>query len=222
MIVYSNSCSYGVISDGPVYSDFVSKHFGAQLINHGLAGSCNERIFRTSTRDILQIVKDNNPTDVLVLIGLTNTFRSEYWGTNPSKYNDGHFQSFTASTSAGIAKRFQQEFYKLYDQEAAVTNLLSHLVMFIGFLKTVKVKYLIWSNTPDLKPINFTINFIEPFYSNIKQDNNILSLFDFNFCNFVQSDGYQTMDKPFNQGGHPDTHAHQYFSEFLITNINNF
>ena len=219
MIIYSNSCSYGATSDGPVYSEFVAKHFDARLINHGLPGCCNERIFRTSTRDILKIVNNNNPNDVLVLIGLTNTFRGEHWGSTPAKHADGHFQSFTSSTQAGFAKNFQQEFYKLYDQEAAITNLLSHLVMFVSFLKNVNVKYLIWTNTPDLKSIDVTMDFVEPFYKHINKDKNILPLFDFNFCNYAQSAGHQTIDRPYDQGGHPDTNAHEYFSKFLISSL---
>jgi hypothetical protein len=224
MIVYSNSCSYGVLSNGPVYSDFVANYYNAQLINHGQAGCCNERIFRTSTRDILRIVNNNNTCskDLLVLIGLTNPFRGEFWGDNPGLHNDGHFESFTGAAWAGAAKKFQCEFYKIFNQEAATTNLLNQLSMFVGFLNNINIKYLIWTNTPDLKPIEFAADFVEPFYTNIQQNKNILSLFDFNFCNFVQMAGYSTIDKPFDQGGHPDTKSHQYFSEFLISKINNF
>ena len=220
MIIYSNSCSYGVDSDGPVYSEFISKNFNCELVNHGIGGGCNERIFRTSVRDILNILEHNSRNDILVLIGLTNTFRGEYWSLAPSLHQDGHFKSFTAVEISGVAKKYQQALYKIYDQEAAITNLLTQLVMFTGFLKDQQIKYLIWSNSQHLKPIDFTMDFIKPFYQHISKDSNILSLFDFNFCDFSKKNGYPTMDKPYDQGGHPNTHAHKHFAEFLMTKIN--
>ena len=216
MIVYSNSCSYGVYSDGPVYSDFIAKKLNAELINHGIGGSCNERIFRTSTRDILKILNEHDAKNILALIGLTNTFRGEFWGTALATHQDGHFQSFTATSAV---ENYTQEFYKMYDQEAAITNLLSQLVVFVGWLKHLNIRYLVWANSPHLKPINFAENFIEPFYKNISQDAGILSLFDFNFCDFSQQNDYQTFDRPYDQGGHPSTQAHKYFSDFLITKL---
>ena len=220
MIIYSNSCSYGVHSDGPVYSDLVAKNLHAELINHGLSGSCNERIFRTTVRDILNILGAHKSNDVLVLIGLTNTFRSEYWSTLPGKYQDGHFRSFTVSDQSGEAKNYQQEFYKMYDQEAAITNLLHQLVMLTGFLKSQKVKYLIWTNTPHLTPIDFDADFVQPFYKSITQDADVLTLFDFNFCEFARAHGHPTMDQPYEQGGHPNAQAHKDFADFLMTKIN--
>jgi hypothetical protein len=216
VLIYSNSCSYGVVSNGPVYSDFIANQFDAELINHGSAGSCNERIFRTSTRDILKILNKHGAKDILVLIGLTNTFRGEFWGTTPASHQDGHFQSFTATSAV---ENYTQEFYKMYDQEAAITNLLSQLVVFSGWLKHLNIRYLVWANSMHIKPINFTENFIEPFYKNVSQDTGILPLFDFNFCELAQQNGYQTIDQPYEQGGHPDTQAHKHFSDFLITKL---
>ena len=219
MLIYSNSCSYGVLSDGQVYSDIIARNLDAKLINHGLAGGCNERIFRTSTRDIVNAGNNYDSKEILVLIGLTNTFRGEYWATEPSTHQDGHFQSFTASDSTGVAKKYQQEYYRIYNQEAAITNLLHQLVMFVRFLKYQGVNYLIWSNTPHLKSIDWSMDFVNPFYKVVAQDPNILSLFDFNFCDFAQKKGYPTMDKSYDQGGHPNSQAHKDFADFLMTKI---
>ena len=166
MIIYSNSCSYGVITDGPVYSDILAKNFKSQLINHGLSRSCNERIFRTTTRDILTINENNKTDDILVLVGLTNTYRGEYWSATPATHLDGNFVSFTSSESGmtGLSKQYQKEFYKVYDHEAAITNLLNQLTVFTGFLKSLKIKYLIWSNTNHLDPIDFNCDFVKSFY----------------------------------------------------------
>lgn len=219
MLVYSNSCSYGVYTDGPVYSEVVAEKLQADLINHGLSGSCNERIFRTSVRDILNLLTNHNASDILVLVGLTNTFRSEYWAERPAKHQDGHFKSFTASDQSGPVAKYQQEFYRLYDQEAATTNLLHQLVMFTGFLQNHHVKYLIWANTPHLKKIDFDADFVRPFYHSISANHNILPLFDFNFCDFAQMQGHNTMDQPYNKGGHPCAEAHKDFADYILQKL---
>jgi hypothetical protein len=218
MIIYSNSCSYGVTSDGKVYSEYVAQHFNAKLINHGLAGCCNEQIIRVTTRDILTLVQTHDPMDILVLVGLSNTFRGEFWGKTVASFNDGHFCSFN-SVSTSEQQLYIKEFYKIYDQEAAITNLLQQLVLFTAFLKQTGVRYLIWANSPDIKSIDWEADFVKPFYKEIINDSNIISLFDFNFIQHVEQLGCHTMDKPYNHGGHPDTIGHKLMSDWLIKNI---
>ena len=219
MIVYSNSCSYGKISDGKVYSEFVADYFGATFINSGIASACNERIIRTSVRDILNIIKSNDPSSVLVLIGVTNTFRGELWGSTPALHNDGHFYSFTSTTDFS-KNSYLKEFYKAYDQEAASTNLCCQLVMLTSMLDYFNIRYLIWANTPHLKAIDWSANFVKPFYETIENNKNIISLFDFNFIDYIKNLGYEPLDKPYDQGGHANEMAHKEFSKFLIKKIN--
>jgi hypothetical protein len=220
MIIYSNSCSYGVTSDGKVYSEYVAQHFNAELINHGKAGCCNERIFRVTTRDILTLVQTHDPSDILVLVGLSNTFRGEVWGKLASSFNDGHFYSFN-SMSDSEQQSYIKEFYRAYNQEAAITNLLQQLVLFTAFLKETGVRYLIWANSPHIKSIDWEADFVKPFYKKIMDDSNIISLFDFNFVEYVKQLGCQTMDKPYENGGHPDTIAHRHMADWLINYVIN-
>lgn len=218
MIVYSNSCSYGVISDGKVYGNFVAEHYNATFINGGSVGSCNERIFRVSVRDVLNLVKIHKPSDIIVLIGLTNTFRGETWDEQAAGTDDGHFCSFTASNN-NLHQSYIKEFYKIYNQESAITDLTCQLVMLTSFLRDIGVQYLIWSNTPHLKSIDWSANFVNPFYKKIVADNNIFSLFDLNFIDYVSSRGHTPLDNSYDQGGHANEQAHKDFSNLLITEL---
>jgi hypothetical protein len=51
----------------------------------------------------------------------------------------------------------------------------------------------------------------------VTKDSAVLNTF--NFCDFSQQNDYQTFDRPYDQGGHPSTQAHKYFSDFLITKL---
>jgi len=218
MIVYANSCSYGVVTNGKTYSEIVADNLSATLINHGSPGCCNERIFRVSTRDILNLVQNTDPSEILVLIGLTNTFRGEVWSDTLALFDDGYFKSFTATNSSKFDSYIKQ-FHIAYNQEAAIINLLQQLVTFTCFLKSMGIKYRIWANTPHLQPIDWNLSFVKPFYEFVMADKNILSLFEFNFVQHAESLGYKTCDKPFNDGGHPDSAAHEIMANWLLNQL---
>ena len=92
MIVYSNSCSFGIKQEHPVYAELVATEFGAKLVNSGQAGSCNRRITRTSLRDLINLKNQNN--NILCLIGLSFITRTELWQPSiPALLTDGHFHS---------------------------------------------------------------------------------------------------------------------------------
>ena len=204
-------------TNGPVYSKLLADHYGATLVNAAAMGSSNNRIFRTSTRDLLGLLETNKPEDIVVLIGLTNTYRGDYWNTDPSlsSTNDGHFVSFTSNEKHEYAKKYTEQWYRMYDQEAAVTELLQQLVLFTSFLKHNKLKYLIWSNSNSTKPINFNEPFVKDFYRVVDSDPNIIKLFDFNFCDYALANGF----KPWDRDGHPGKQAHNLMYEWLLKTL---
>ena len=87
MILYANSDSYGILSTGKVYAEFIAEAISAdRLINSGLSGSCNQRIIRTTIRDCLTLKKENK--DIFALISIAQPNRFEYWG-EVAVNNDG-------------------------------------------------------------------------------------------------------------------------------------
>jgi hypothetical protein len=224
MIVYSNSCSYGVMTDGKVYGQVIANRLQADFINKGIPGSCNQRILRNTCKDILELQKLQSPNEVLVLVGLTNTFRDEIWGSknHHPETHDGHFFSFY-SPEEGVKESlftdYIKQWFTIYDHEAAITNLLHQVSMISTFLKTKGVRYLIWSNSPDLKPIDWKQDFVNAFYNASLSDNNIIPLFEKNFVDYSLSLGHGSFDNVKNpRCGHPESGAHTAWAEFLIDN----
>jgi hypothetical protein len=220
MIVYSNSDSFGVISNGKVYADFVSEHFGAKLIQRDQPGCCNSRIFRTTIRDLLEL---KTTEKVLVLIGTTNVYRTEYWSETPTN-NDGHFRSIrlTETRNDKHSKEYAnyaREYSLLHSEEAEVTNLYCDLVMLTSFLKEKGYSYLIWNGTNTFKPIDFSAPFVSAFANQLSADNNVIPIDKFSFCEYSLSKGHVPIDyKVYGNYGHHGEAAHRDFAQYIIEN----
>jgi len=234
MILYSNSDSYGVLSqpgkdtpNGKVYSKFVADKLGSKLVNRGRSGSSNSRIMRTSTRDLIKLRLENPSKKIQALISLGTTYRNESWTTDNQHPEDldGHFKSFQASSQFEFWSTEQKDFAKhwvaQYDNEAEQTNLLWQVLMFTKTLKSYSIDYLIWwgSKIGVVKPINYDNTFIKDFYQEFKEDKNILSFEDFGFCSWCLDQGYVPFDKDmFDDYGHHSPDAHQAFANYLLEN----
>lgn len=234
VIVYSNSCSYGLANDGlsyKVYSEFISEKLEARLINKGRSGSCNRRIFRITTRDILELRK-NTKEKILVLIGVAITHRSEFW----SDYNyfpndqDGHFQSFQISSIDGndigsfnffAIKKFAKSWFLLQNREAMLTDLYYDLVLLTNFLKSMDVDYRIWAAPKDWFNLEFDTQapFVKFFIDKLSIDTSIIPLDKFNFVDYCLSLGYLPVDYDhYGIYGHPGEDGHKAFAEYLLKN----
>ena len=222
MILYANSDSYGVLSTGKTYSDFIGESIKAsRIINNGLPGSCNRRIIRTTLRDLLKFKKDYS--NLLVLIGLAHSNRFEYWG-EVAIGNDGHFTSIQPESNLpNIAKRLGQGWVDTYDDEAANTNLFLDIILLTSFLQRNNIKYLIWQGAQTLKSSDFSAPFITDFYNEVRADKNVLDVFNFSFskyCSIIK--GYTPYDSDlYGVNGHHIESAHQDFANYLLENYLN-
>lgn len=228
MIVYSNSCSYGVLSTGKTYSDFIGDKLNSKVINAGMPGCCNERIFRTSTRDLLEL-KENNEK-ILALISLSSFYRSEIWYDNiPALNNDGHFKSFQVNNLNNDnshrsklptieAEMYAKNWFLLHNDEAESSNLFYKLNLFTTFLEHKDIQYLIWAGPMTLKQVDFGTPFIKPFYKHIANNKNIINLYDFSFskyCSIIKKHEPYDSDQ-FGIYGHHAEQAHEDFAEYLL------
>ena len=223
MIVYSNSDSFGIVSDGKVYSEFIAEHFSATLINKGQSGCCNTRIFRTSVRDLINLKKTTND-EIIVLIGLAPIWRDEYWkpGINTGD-NDGDFKSFHLNKLLTTENKHITDFVRLWfaicDDDALVTNLLYELITFTSFLEQNSFRYLIWSGFADMcKAVDLKAPFISDFNDTLKTKH-VISITDFSFCKFCILQGFIPIDyDQFKNNGHHGELAHKAFAEYIIQN----
>ena len=230
MLLYCNSDSYGVLSTTKNrYSEYLGDLLNADtVVNNGLSGSCNDRIIRTTVRDILDIRK-NNRNSILAVVCLGSMIRNEWWNldkTLPIGFNDGHFESFQIHGVENNQRlpcyRYAQEWYRHYSDEAEQTNLFKELVMLTSFFKQQNVNYIMFAgNNATYKLIDYQDVFIKSFSDYIHTDPGILNLNDFSFTHYC----LQHKHVPFDQDqwgihGHHGEAAHRHFAEFLFTQYN--
>jgi hypothetical protein len=230
MILYCNSDSYGVLSTTQNrYSDYLGQLLQADtVINNGLSGACNDRIIRTTVRDVLDLRKTTKDP-VLAIVCLGNLIRNEWWNIDrelPEGFKDGHFESFqihSIDTNRWLPYyQFAQEWYRHYNDEAEQTNLFKKLVMLTGFLQHHDVDYIIFAgNSVTYKPIDYQDVFIRSFAESISNDTNILDLNNFSFTGFCLARGHVPFDQDrYGIHGHHGQAAHQDFAKFLFDYYN--
>ena len=243
-IVYSNSCSFGEPGQGHnVYSDYVAKYFNATCVNHGVRGSCNRRIIRTSLRDLIEL--RNQDFDIIALVGLTFVSRTELWQPwLPANQTDGHFHSINVDhkkidwSIKGLIDTIVPDIHQLADErirdyykhwlehyhpESAVTELLTDVIMFTGWCRYNKIKYCVFSNVdvlPDDKTVGYTSPFIDSLKDQILEDSNIIDPWQFSFGTYSLENGFLPKDyQKYGNHGHPDSNAHKFFGQYLIKHL---
>jgi hypothetical protein len=243
-LVYSNSCSFGAPGQGhQIYSNVVSDQYSSELVNRGERGACNRRIIRTTLRDLTDLKEAYN--DILVLIGFTFLSRTETWRPDlPAAGNDGHFHSLTVNHSKidwtnglndtivtdihKLADPEVSEYYKQwllhYDREAAMTDLLTDIVMLAGWLKQNNINYLMFSNV-DCFDGDDLIGYNSPFLNNLRltveQDPCIINPWNFSFGTYALENGHEPKDaRLYGKHGHPGEQAHQMFGNYLLEYLN--
>lgn len=239
MIVYSNSCSFGEVQPHTVYSDVVANGLSAKLINKGKAGSCNRRIIRSSLRDLIDLKTQDR---VVLLLGLTFVSRTEIWRPDLSAIdNDGHFHSISVNhkkfdwsihglidtvipdihkTADPVISDYYQQWLIHYCPESEVTNLLTDIIMFVGWCKNNNIDYIVFSNVdclPDHNKIGYTSPFIQNLRQEIEQDSNILDPWSFSFGTHSLNSGFVPKDQHlYGRHGHPGEEAHIQFGNLLL------
>jgi|688.fasta_scaffold17000_15 hypothetical protein len=240
MIVYSNGDSYSAYNpDIKKYCDFLGDKLNCQVINSAIPGSCNDRILRTSIRDLMSLQKKHK--DIVAVISLSFTIRSELWLKDHSyskwkNSNDGDFFScqFTLSHDwfndknkkvvNDIYKQYAKQWLNWFNIEAETTKLLHQLVLLTSWLKTNKIKYVILSSALQ-EPVDFTSPFISSFYDELINDSNILNIFEQSFTEWCNEHGFAPINDYLQSIhgktyiiGHRDQLAHQAFAEYLLEN----
>ena len=223
MIVYSNSDSYGVMSTGLRYSEFLAQSLDAKCINSGKGGSCNQRIFRTTVRDLLKL-RQQTDEPILCVLCLGSMIRGEWW--NESKKlmpneSDGHFESFqihSANTKDHPICDYMTQWYKLYNDEAAQTDLMLQLTLMTSWFTNNNIEYIVFAgNNITYKKMDYDDIFVKDFATPIFADQNILNLNNFSFVKFCLAQGHIPFDyDKWKEHGHHGESAHRDFANFLL------
>jgi hypothetical protein len=239
MLLYINGCSFAVQSDGKRYSDFLSTELNCDVVNAAKPCSCNDRILRTSLRDLLSLRKIHN--DITVLISLSFIVRTEVWDTlnrSAQPTDDGDFISYqffngsdwvekfkmgkNTSTAPSYLNKYGIEWTKLYDPEAEITKLFTELIMFIAWCENNNIKYLIFNGGTPLENIDYSAPFVSSFKQELDKNPRVLNLTEFSFGGYSLANGYIPYDADiYGIKGHPGEDAHKNFANFLLENYLN-
>jgi hypothetical protein len=236
MIVYVNGDSYAKISDGKRYSEFLSESLDCEHINAAISGSSNDRILRTSLRDLINLKQTH--TDIVAAISLTFPLRTEIWDTdieNNRFVNDGEFVSVQAAKSkqwfhngtTASPPRYNgyiSEWLRWYNVEAETVKLLKEILLLTTWCKHNKIKYVILSGILQ-EIVDLESPFIQPFYLEVLRDPNVIDMFTNSFTEWCIGRGHAPIDN-FTQEIHGTTYiighhgeaAHKDFANFLFEN----
>jgi len=239
-MIYVNGDSYSLsYPNGKNYGDYLSEYYNEKLLHKGIPGSSNNRIFRTTTRDILKL-KNQNITNVKVVIGLTFIFRTEIWIENHGietwtkfEFDDGEFASFQAAKNSdwwtkgprtklpSIAQPYKNYFKEWMISNPAdglVVNTIYEASLLKNLCENLGYKFIIfWAAdaAEDTARIDSTMDAVKEF-SNEFNETNSIDLFNFSFVKHYFDLGYKPYDfNEYGKHGHPDTNVHEIFAKRL-------
>lgn len=244
MIVYSNSCSFGLPPlSQPAYSDLIAKNLSATAINRGRPGSCNRRIIRSSLRDLIELKQESN-SRILALIGLSYFFRTELWQPNiPAIDNDGNFHPISINQAHVIktnnyysgdiddaynnTESSVRDYYRQWllheSKEALITDLITDIIMFINWCSVNDISCLVWNNAvpwPGLPEVNCKDIFLKSLSQNLLAHPSIIDPWNFSFIDWAKSLGHVPYDANIHgEHGHPDHLAHNDLAEHLLIEL---
>ena len=238
MIVYINGDSYTAVSDGKRYSEFLSERFQCDVVDSAVSGSSNDRIFRTSLRDLMALKKQHD--EVVAVVSLSFPIRTELWDTDVTNNrfkHDGEFVSIQPTQSKNwlankvsdqnLPKKYvdyANQWLIWYNIEAETTKLLKEILLLTTWCKYNKIKYVIFSSTLQ-ESVDLESPFVKSFYDQVAADQQIIDIFKFSFTEWCLGRGYTAIDQ-FVQDihgkvydiGHHGENAHRDFANFLFEN----
>jgi hypothetical protein len=238
-MIYVNGCSYTGLSTGNTVAEFLSKKMQLPFVNNSIRGSSNERILRSSMRDLISLNSDHK--EVYAIIGLSFIFRTCVWDPigQANKWknrNDGEFASyqffiggnwfqeflFKKTVPKDIpdsVKDYGKEWAILYDPEPTLTNLLWTLGMFSSWCEQNNIKYCIFFSPPMEEQIDTNTPFIKPFVDLINQKKNIIDLFNFSFLGLCDEHNLIGFDEDMlGRNAHQGEEGHELLANFLFDN----
>jgi len=236
-MIYVNGDSYSR-SNGKNYGDYLSEMYTQPLMHKGIPGSSNNRIFRTTTRDILKL-KNQNINDIKVVIGLTFIYRTEIWiedhgieAWTQFKFDDGEFASFQAATDSnwfttGVVdnqstpveyKNYLKEWIMSNPADGLVINTIYQASLLKNLCENLGYKFIVfWAadSAEDTARTDPKMDAVKEF-SNEFDETNSIDLFNFSFVKHYFDLGYKPYDfDKFGKHGHPNTEVHDIFAKRL-------
>ena len=238
VMIYINGDS-NTFTNGKNFGNYLSEYYKQPLLHKGIPGSSNNRIFRTTTRDILKL-KNQNITDVKVAIGLSFIFRTELWIEDHgieawyrNEYDDGEFASFQAAVNTdwwtkgpstrlpSIArpyKNYLKEWIMSNPADGLVINTIYQASLLKNLCENLNYKFIVFwlsNNAHDIYRIDPEMDSVKEFSDEFDETNSI-DLFEFSFQKHYYDLGRKPIDfEQYGELGHHCTEVHEIFAKRL-------
>tara|TARA_R100001129_G_scaffold42270_1_gene29025 strand:- start:4207 stop:5061 length:855 start_codon:yes stop_codon:yes gene_type:complete len=135
-----------------VWPHKIGKELGIEVINNSHAGSSNDRIFRSTVNDILGLLLNNKPEDLLVVIGWSSPERKDFFYKWHNE-DGGEWEClYPAELDHWTSERKELiDFYKLYVKnhwhaEEFITRHCIHNISLHHFLKSLNIKHIFFNS----------------------------------------------------------------------------
>lgn len=203
----------------PVFPEFLSQLLGMEFVNQAIAGSSNDRIFRTTLEDCIKF-KNQNITPHVV-IGLSFITREEVWNENAL---DHVIYQFNKTTQGKLVTRdylsrgqlSSEDLHRLIDTNinAQVIHFYANLYMLVNTFENLNIPYFMFSSATnrDWKELNWDYLKTLEIYKLINQNKNILDIHNINIPSWARERNIPILDKTWHLAG-PD--EHKMFAEYL-------
>jgi len=244
-LIYCNGDSYSdenysaPIMQGNTYAHVVGQLLNGYVINHARGGSCNRRILRSATHDLLQQRELNPDQQIIALINLSFEIRDEIWVEDIKQDRESYesnFRTHQFSEMLDWRERFlnnqnilknhslhiNQKYLKkwsegrayFYSPYAERINLAMDLLLFKTLLDQQNIQYLIFQG---LRAESLDNEYLLNFFLSHLPDTKIFNLENFGFCDWCNNNQFDTIDstEP-REIGHYGPDAHRAFAEQVI------
>lgn len=246
-LIYCNGDSYSdenyhASLKGNTYGYHVGNKLDGFVISKSISGSCNRRILRTSTYDLIQQRQLNPRQTIIALINLSFEIRDEIWvegkSIDSTRAEESNFITHQFSKrnewlndllntglidwrNSNVKDQLQNKFLRrwsegrafFYSSYAERTNLLMDLVLFCALLERHEIKYLIFQGPVAEKLESECL--IDFFKINL-DPNKVIDLESFGFCQWCEQQNYVPLDQRELQNGHYGSDAHKEFAEKFV------
>lgn len=229
------------VSTGKNTGDFLSNKLQTKVINNSIPGSSNERILRTTLRDIISL-KNTTKEKITAIISLSFIYRKSIWDPigqdrRWKQSNDGEFACYQLfrgedwlakflknenfNDVPNHLKKYSKELATFFNAKAEVTNLLQSIELISTWFENNNIDYIIFSGPQQEDKIDFTAPFVESFYQSVTEKKNILNPWEFSFCEYCISQGFTGFDyNRYGKYAHHGEEAHGKFADFLLEKYN--
>jgi len=219
--IFVNGDSFSAPAQDVVpYSVHLGQMFNVPVTNFAVAGSSNDRLFRSTLEYCLNLSDQQTP---LIVIGFSFVDREETWIDEPSKWHE-QARDFTGSkflSTMWLTNQTVDEttMHLIIDQNInqQMINFYTKLFMFTQTLKQLKIPYFLFSaaNNQDFRKLDWSCLKNLNMYNYVQSDACVLDIHGFNMRIWAE-----TNQVPINTYHYLYNDGHKKFAEFLHGQIN--